>query len=937
MKKEAVFVLMLVIMSFHVSAATLHVGSGQTFATIQSAVNAANSGDIIKVHPGTYHETVTVSKNDLTIEGYDPKNPPVLDGADLDFANSAHTWTHVQGSIYRTAYDFPFPHLTPSTFTDAAYTSEATGHRGDPIMTVYEDDIWLRGYEGLMKPALSYPYSSISDLDPSTDDSSDSDREIRIAGRFYYDDAANQLYVWTAKEHGEDSPSNHKYYIPVLKNLIVIKAKDVIVRNIIMKHSYYYAVDVERGGDNAVIENCYVINTGPSAVEVNSAPNVRVLNNFIQIKGFFERQDYISTRYNILKNTMINVYGYNLAKNCEIAGNVITGAYGVIAKGQNCRVHDNIISKSQSILIQPQVESSTTQPAGYDQNVSIYHNILHHADFSAFTSYNTFSSDLNVYYGPIYFYRNVMYAIPQINKDGCQDTPCDSTPDVFIYQNTFVFAKSIVHHPYAYPVRKSTVYRNNIVQFREGCMEMYWIYTSKDPAKGWSYFPFTAGPDSDYNIYLRQSQCGWSQIARFRLTNDPELQSYSEGQFSLMQTQTGFDTHSREADPDFVHGSEFATANPFNIDYDIFSTMDYRDVINQGYMNLYNQYFSSLYHYFDVQPSSPAIDKGEKLPSSWPDTVTITDGKPDIGAVEYGASPCTVHWTCTDWSGWSNCVNNAQTRTRTCTDSNNCGTTSGKPQVTDSQSCSMAPALVSRWDFEKGSGATVEDSVGNNDGTISGATWTTGSRTGGHALDFDGVDDHVHIADDASLDPSYATVSLWFRPDSLPDNTGLIAKGDNSNRQYWIWIYDGNISLEIDNGGHYNNIYSLQLGAWYNLAVTYDGSDIITYINGNEVDRKPQETGPLLMSDGPFYIGKLPGYTSFDGTIDDVRLYNYALSQSDIKEIFDSAGSMCGKADINTDGSVTISELIGFISRWKSGNTTIDELISAISKWRGGC
>ncbi len=941
MKKEAIFLLMLALMCSPVYAATLHVGSGQAYATIQAAVNAASPGDTIKIHPGTYHETVTVSKNGLTIEAYDPNNPPELDGADLDFANSAHTWTHVQGNIYRTTYDLPFSMVTPTTFTNAAYSGGGTGHNGDPVMTVYEDDIWLRGYEGMNYNELSYPYSTLDDLDPSLDEKSDSNREIRIPGRFMYDDANNLLYVWTAEEHGEDSPSNHKYYIPVLKNLIVINAPDVTLRNLVMKHTYFFAVDIKSSGDGTAVENCYIINTGPWAITGHNAADVSILNNFIQLKGFYDRQDYISTRFNILKNDMIDIQGYASAKNCELAGNVVTGAYGIMARGQDCRIHDNIISKSQSILIIPNVESSVPQ-SGYLQNVRIYHNILHHADFSAFTNYNTLSADKNNYYGPIWFYRNVIYAVPQINKDGCQDSPCDPTPDTYIYQNTFVLGKSVVHHPYDYPVRKSTVYRNNIVYLRHNKgMEMYWIYSSKEKSKGWSYFPFTVGPDSDYNIYWREPIYDWTQIARFRYKADVDAgiyTSYKEGEFSKMRQETGIDPHSIEADPELVHRDEFATASAFDVAYDRISGMDYKEVISQGFESLFSQEFDRLYHYFDVQPGSPAIDKGEALPSSWPDTLTVTDGKPDIGAVEYGGvSSCTPHWTCTDWSDWSACDGGKQTRTRTCTDDNACGTISGKPATTDTQSCSTTPALVSRWDFNKGSGTTAEDSAGNNDGTISGASWTTDSRTGGHALEFDGADDYVMVGDGASLDPAYVTVSLWFKPESLEDNTGLIAKGDNENRQYWIWIYDSSISLELDEGGHYNNIYSLQRGLWYHLAVTYDGANIITYIDGTEVSRIPQSTGSIFTGSEPLYIGKLPGYVSFHGIIDDVRVYNYALSQAEVQEIYDSEKSSCGKADLDGDGSVSISELISFISGWKSGDRTIGELIDAIGKWKGGC
>ncbi|MCW1297029.1 MAG: hypothetical protein OH319_05095 [Candidatus Parvarchaeota archaeon] len=49
--------------------------------------------------------------------------------------------------------------------------------------------------------------------------------------------------------------------------------------------------------------------------------------------------------------------------------------------------------------------------------------------------------------------------------------------------------------------------------------------------------------------------------------------------------------------------------------------------------------------------------------------------------------PCQENWTCTSWSDWSDCINNVQTRTRTCNDLNNCNTTKNKPNETETRPC----------------------------------------------------------------------------------------------------------------------------------------------------------------------------------------------------------------------------------------------------------
>jgi len=88
-----------------------------------------------------------------------------------------------------------------------------------------------------------------------------------------------------------------------------------------------------------------------------------------------------------------------------------------------------------------------------------------------------------------------------------------------------------------------------------------------------------------------------------------------------------------------------------------------------------------------------------------------------------GASPCIEAWTCDSWSAWSECVSNQQSRTRTCTDANACGTTDNKPLEIETQSCESPPTygisnfinLVSDW--LKLEPPDLESDV-NNDGIV---------------------------------------------------------------------------------------------------------------------------------------------------------------------------------------------------------------------------
>jgi hypothetical protein len=101
-----------------------------------------------------------------------------------------------------------------------------------------------------------------------------------------------------------------------------------------------------------------------------------------------------------------------------------------------------------------------------------------------------------------------------------------------------------------------------------------------------------------------------------------------------MQSETGLDTHSVEVPPMFTN-DDITTTSRFSQQYDTFSTMDYREVIAQGFDDLFGSAFDEIYTYFSVDPASPARNQGESPSSGWPDVVTVSDGQPDIGALEY--------------------------------------------------------------------------------------------------------------------------------------------------------------------------------------------------------------------------------------------------------------------------------------------------------------
>lgn len=211
--------------------------------------------------------------------------------------------------------------------------------------------------------------------------------------------------------------------------------------------------------------------------------------------------------------------------------------------------------------------------------------------------------------------------------------------------------------------------------------------------------------------------------------------------------------------------------------------------------------------------------------------------------------------------------------------------------VSTSGGSSDSPSgLVAAYGFEEGSGSTVGDASGQgNDGEIDGATWTTAGKFG-NALDFDGIDDSVAIVDDASIDvPTSVTASAWVKPHAIGPGhqTILVKERGIDTGTYALHASTGNTfpEFELRPGSWYDAKASSALTSneWAHVAGSWDGQTIKLYINGTLVASRAM-TGPILTSNGFLRIGgsDIFGFY-FDGLIDEVRIYNRALSAQEIQ------------------------------------------------------
>ena len=203
---------------------------------------------------------------------------------------------------------------------------------------------------------------------------------------------------------------------------------------------------------------------------------------------------------------------------------------------------------------------------------------------------------------------------------------------------------------------------------------------------------------------------------------------------------------------------------------------------------------------------------------------------------------------------------------------------------------SAVAGLVAAYGFEEGIGTTVADLSGNgNNGTLVNATWTASGKFG-KALVFNGTNAEVTIPDAASLHLTSAmTLEAWVNPSTVSAKwRDVIYKGGNDN-----YLLEGTTTRSggAPGGGAtigstdlvLNNTAALAANTWAHLAVTYDGTTMRFYVNGTQVSSQGI-TGSIITSATPLQIGGDTFYSQyFAGTIDEVRVYNVALTATQIQ------------------------------------------------------
>jgi hypothetical protein len=210
----------------------------------------------------------------------------------------------------------------------------------------------------------------------------------------------------------------------------------------------------------------------------------------------------------------------------------------------------------------------------------------------------------------------------------------------------------------------------------------------------------------------------------------------------------------------------------------------------------------------------------------------------------------------------------------------------------------LSNGLSGYWKMEEGSGNSLVDASGNNNHANilnnSGITWSGGKE--GLAVNLTGsTNRYAEVNHNLSLDIRNAiTISAWIKPEGLSAKR-ILSKGpevfevgllNNQRLEFRVNRNTAGTTYSLSS----NAKYPVDGNTWMHVAVTFDGTKSTIYVNGEEDNSIIYQPFTINSSSSPLQIGARSGIDRWQGGLDEVRLYNRALSNNEIKAVF--AGQM---------------------------------------------
>lgn len=196
--------------------------------------------------------------------------------------------------------------------------------------------------------------------------------------------------------------------------------------------------------------------------------------------------------------------------------------------------------------------------------------------------------------------------------------------------------------------------------------------------------------------------------------------------------------------------------------------------------------------------------------------------------------------------------------------------------------------LIAAWKFDENTGNVAYDQLGVNNGAITGYNWVSGIN--GSALEFDGLGGHVQVPKTTALNPigDKISFSFWFKMSAVGAGGAMVYQ----NVKYILRLdAQGRMTFAL-----YTPLYTDIAVAysdrildtdWHHAAATYDGATMKLYVDG-VLKVSKSNTGSLHTSTSDVYIGNQNTINHFKGAVDEVLIYNTALTDNDVLQIFNT-------------------------------------------------
>jgi hypothetical protein len=216
----------------------------------------------------------------------------------------------------------------------------------------------------------------------------------------------------------------------------------------------------------------------------------------------------------------------------------------------------------------------------------------------------------------------------------------------------------------------------------------------------------------------------------------------------------------------------------------------------------------------------------------------------------------------------------------------------------------LSTGLVGYWSFDNPANLGYDVSGNYNNGSITGGATATSGVVGG-AVHFNGSS-YISIPDSSSLDlpGGSGTISAFVKVNLLSDDVGVVVKESNSSSvsaiayEFFLRGYGTYFVFDISDGSNIQTVSddqqpSLKDDQWHHIAATWSGlgGQICAYVDGVLIAQKSQTISTINNISAPVYMGVYRwqgGYRYGTADIDEVRIYNRALSEDEVNELVNS-------------------------------------------------